>query len=755
MDTEKRILLEAYLDGELSSRQARELIHLCRQDPDFRAALVDESVFLQQIHIALHERNLQEDSRDFASECVDAVLSVDATDAAVRQRGRLWNHWKPLALAAGLLLVLGVYGLLHFSGQKATRGPIVRVVTASPGVTIQSHGQSAPVTAGDVLYPDDKLVTGKSQKAVLIHSTSASRFKLGENSHFTFKNEMLASLDQGRVDADFPPGKLKETFVFETPHAVATVIGTRLSLNVNKQSSRLDVYRGLVGYQPVHDKDGQMLYVSENEYAVAEPGIKMTVLPSGTAYESFSSLSRIYCDKKVIFREDFANSVTNWQPVAATYPDAVGSDPRFRVLGKSSGHLTNSVSVTNTLVNGKISRALRIEDNAADDLIYGVLNRYSESPESYSIEMKLFQSAIAAKNDTPVRSIFSAYKSPSNENTVNMLPHAQFSGIPHNKWVDARFEYVIEPDGTDNLELDTKIFIDGKLNSWLKTKGGRDEFGGEMLILAANGDIMLDNVVIRRMVPRRVNTGLLALYRFDEGEGKVIRDVSGVDEPLDMIIGKPESARWKQGALAVEKNAAIRTQAARKIASAWRRDGELTIELWVRPFIDRPGQNTMSSILALKSNRYHIHYSQIISPNEDSTPSHPRHFVLTLSKDRGQVKARFFKDSKPPSERSENTEKHDKELEGAHSVKEASLSIKAADATLAQDSLRLLLQGGKEVGKTWKGEYHMLAVYNHALTPREIWRNYHAGAFAHPETQNKNMQVFETLVKKHENVLDK
>ncbi len=755
MDSDKQKLFKDHLDGELNPRQARKIIRLCRTDAEFRAALAKESVFSEQIHIALQQLNAQEQRSDFAAACVDAAITPKASDLQVKRGGPNKKLWAPLALAASLLLAIGVYSFLHFSGQ-GPQNSVARVVTASSGVTIHHNGRSAPAKAGDLLYPEDRLLTGNRQKAVVTHSTHGGKFELGENSSFSMNNALLARLEQGRVEATFPHGVLKKTFVLETPHAKAMVVGTRLSLTVKKQSSRLDVYRGLVGYQSLLDKNGKILDVGKKEYAVAEPGIRMAVLPFDVNYESFSSLRKIYRDEKVVFKDDFEKDSKNWLPIAAMHPATGGLNPRFRVLKKGSDVPEHCVNIIDTVVNERESRMLRIQSDESDDLMYGVWSRYSKAPRCYSVEMKLTRSPMATSEDHPFNGVFSAYKTPSNERSVNRLSQPPYSGsIPSNRWVDARFEYVVEPDEDQNLFLDTKIFFDGKLDSWLKTPGLHQDFGGEILMLAANGGIMLDDVVVRRMVPQRVDPGLLALYRFDEGEGKIIRDVSGIDEPLDMVIGKQKSVNWLPSGLAVKGNAGIHSDSALKIAQAWRRSGELTIELWVRPFIDRPDQGKISPILTFKSAQGAIDYSQVSPPNYTTTPSTPLHYLLTLSKDDNRVKARFFQDSKQPSERASGKQKTKLESDGSHSVNESSLSARVADRALARNSLRLILQGKKAAPHAWQGEYHLLAVYDRALTPWEIWRNYQAGPFEYPEMPAETQQEVKVFFDDFESNLDR
>ncbi len=87
-------------------------------------------------------------------------------------------------------------------------------------------------------------------------------------------------------------------------------------------------------------------------------------------------------------------------------------------------------------------------------------------------------------------------------------------------------------------------------------------------------------------LPPRITVGLVGLYRFAEGAGDVIRDVSGVEQPLDLRIETPRAVSWVAGGglrfVEPAAFAASETGAA-KIFSACRQNNELTIEAWVTP----------------------------------------------------------------------------------------------------------------------------------------------------------------------------
>ncbi|MHB8866288.1 MAG: LamG-like jellyroll fold domain-containing protein [Pirellulaceae bacterium] len=74
-------------------------------------------------------------------------------------------------------------------------------------------------------------------------------------------------------------------------------------------------------------------------------------------------------------------------------------------------------------------------------------------------------------------------------------------------------------------------------------------------------------------------------YTFREGSGDVVRDVSGMGEPLNLKVDTTDAVHWlPEGGLRIASPTRIASEgAADKIAQAISRSGELTLEAWVKP----------------------------------------------------------------------------------------------------------------------------------------------------------------------------
>lgn len=78
--------------------------------------------------------------------------------------------------------------------------------------------------------------------------------------------------------------------------------------------------------------------------------------------------------------------------------------------------------------------------------------------------------------------------------------------------------------------------------------------------------------------------GLLALYTFDEGGGDIVHDVSSFGKPLHLKIANPEAVTWGTGKLAVNSKTIIREiEPCFKLITAIKASNALTIEAWITP----------------------------------------------------------------------------------------------------------------------------------------------------------------------------
>ena len=81
--------------------------------------------------------------------------------------------------------------------------------------------------------------------------------------------------------------------------------------------------------------------------------------------------------------------------------------------------------------------------------------------------------------------------------------------------------------------------------------------------------------------------GVQVQYAFNEGEGAMVRDRSGLEPPLDLHIEDAEAVSWSEEGLQVTAGSLIATRdPAERLAAAVRDSGAFTLEAWITPADD-------------------------------------------------------------------------------------------------------------------------------------------------------------------------
>ncbi|MDX3006599.1 LamG domain-containing protein [Kribbella solani] len=232
----------------------------------------------------------------------------------------------------------------------------------------------------------------------------------------------------------------------------------------------------------------------------------------------------------------------------------------------------------------------------------------------------------------------------------------------------------------------------------------------------------------------RPPTGLQALYRFNEGSGAVVRDTSGVGDPLNLAGGTAQGMTWTTDGLTLAGGKLVRSGApAAKLISAVESSSELSIEAWVKPVAGllTAGDFTICTIAADDGHRnvtVQQHKALVLDSSTigawvrtDSTdaagepdlvtPAGPvgtglMHLALTRSAD-GRM--RIYQNGQLKAEQT-------------------------VGGTLAAWSDQFELALGNELTGShgWAGTYRMLAIYNRALNAEEVAARFGSGPAVAP-----------------------
>ncbi|MEX2188969.1 MAG: DUF1592 domain-containing protein [Pirellulales bacterium] len=246
--------------------------------------------------------------------------------------------------------------------------------------------------------------------------------------------------------------------------------------------------------------------------------------------------------------------------------------------------------------------------------------------------------------------------------------------------------------------------------------------------------------------PQRVSDGLIALYDFSDGDGKTIRDRSGVGAPLDLEIEDAGRVRWSDGALAVESPTLISSSGpAKKIVGAIKKSNAITIEAWVT--LANATQGGPARIVSLSAN------------------ASERNFTLGQEKEVFDVRLRATGSDNNgiPSTSSPRKSLQARRMHVAFTREPSGAAKIYVDGKQVVERKvpggfgnwdgkhRLLLANEATKDRAWLGTYHLVAVYDRALSADEVRRNFAAGVSSGsmgraPDKATAGNVLFETKI---------
>lgn len=235
------------------------------------------------------------------------------------------------------------------------------------------------------------------------------------------------------------------------------------------------------------------------------------------------------------------------------------------------------------------------------------------------------------------------------------------------------------------------------------------------------------NSQVNLEIAARVTDGLQALYTF-EAEGATVQDVSGLDAPLDLSVSGSDAVKWVTGGMEIHAPVFLSSKAQR-LTEAIRSSNGITLEAWIKPrYVNLSGLRrilTLSNgpsardfILGQSGSTYHVGLRTTDESVTDVNAS-------LKSMAGGDVKETlthvvFTREAGGPARLYIN---------GAITV---TRTIRGNFSQWREDGFQLALgdelnsDGGSD--RAWAGEYHLVAIYNRALTLEEVNQNFEFGA---------------------------
>ncbi len=268
-------------------------------------------------------------------------------------------------------------------------------------------------------------------------------------------------------------------------------------------------------------------------------------------------------------------------------------------------------------------------------------------------------------------------------------------------------------------------------------------FGCLLTIGGGKFSLLADDATSDSATPR-TRSGLVVLYDFGSAGGPVVKDRSGVGQPVDLRIGDLKAVRRSNGALEIRGKTVIRSEKPpTKILDAVRRSNEITIEAWIRSA--KTGQSGPARIVTLSKN------------------SSERNFTLGQDGDRVEVRLRTSKTSgngipalvSPSKSLGTNlthivyTRSRDGRTRIFVNGKSVAQSSVAGDTKSWNRQFQLALGNELSNDRPWLGTYYLVAIYGRGLLPKEVEQNYKAGASSQATAalaRNDQARHFDTQV---------
>ena len=417
-------LLIRYADGTLTRAEDRELAAAIQADPALRQRLLDDLALaglLRQLPVggtefarALNERIRAESMPSAFADRVQARMKKTSRRGTDRRARRSFSLWPSLAVAASLLLALGI-GLWRSRpglGPVAAHAVIARVESvqgAVSGFADATATEPRPLRPGDEILLGMRIETGADGAATLAWLAEAATVELAASSKLETRSSKRVFLHQGQLTAAVAPRITADLFTIDTPNASAEVLGTRFRLEVRGETgngkqdarlpavdaehphpsinhqpytkpsilpfTRLDVEGGLLRFTRLSDKFS--IEVPKGHFAVAGASAEEFALkayPAGTEW----------IDGRILFEDDFRDGFKHWNLLQIQDDDESG---RIEPFTPARGR---AIRLATQRRNGQDVQGVLMERKKSSPTIYPLieLKRRLEVP-AYSMEWEI------------------------------------------------------------------------------------------------------------------------------------------------------------------------------------------------------------------------------------------------------------------------------------------------------------------------------------------------------------------------------
>jgi hypothetical protein len=225
-----------------------------------------------------------------------------------------------------------------------------------------------------------------------------------------------------------------------------------------------------------------------------------------------------------------------------------------------------------------------------------------------------------------------------------------------------------------------------------------------------------------------ITEDLAVLYTFEEGSGTTISDTSNKGTPLNLSLVDEQTVQWIPGGLSILSPTLIASQQApTDLMQTIQQANELTLEAWIKPLDDT--QDGPARILTLSADTTNRNFTLGQGLWGDLPSSLYTVRVRTTETDANGVPALSTTSGTLTPELTHIV--YTREASGTASLylngqEQAAMALKG-DFSAWNTDYRLALANELTADRPWLGEYHLVAIYNRALSANEVRQNFMSG----------------------------
>ncbi len=247
----------------------------------------------------------------------------------------------------------------------------------------------------------------------------------------------------------------------------------------------------------------------------------------------------------------------------------------------------------------------------------------------------------------------------------------------------------------------------------------------------------------------RVTDGLVVGYDFREGSGAVVGDHSGFGDPVDLTIDDPSAVTWNgDGSITIDEETIISSASdpqfpeeftATKLFEAITATDELTVEAWIRPASDdQSGPARILAFSALDTDLANFmigqdggEYHARLRTSETGPKGRPRRIKTFDSAVAEELTHLVYVFDGASGEAAFWVDAQERALELGGNFVEGDVGGNFTDPGDGHDgwdeTYTFVMANEDGVARPFLGDYHLVAIYNRALSAEEIAANFQAG----------------------------